>query len=1197
MSWRRSLLVAALIASACGGPSTSTTPPGATVVSTTSTTSTTPPGTTVAEVTEPTSTTAAETTTTTTSTTTTSTTTTTTTQPPPEPRSLADGIVKVEGLLREPTVRHDRDTIPRLELITIEPEDEGSYVTVSGANGAVPYGVQDAAREVFRVLVRNIEWGNLDCVDRREDGSFTARVEAPPGSTLYVMAANWGPCNTADPGAASVLSLPRAESVARGSFTTHGLVRGGSPARWTASGTVIGPDIDLRLEFPDSPPDGCQFPGVRLYRLFDGAGEYVTQVNLNVHGPVLTPTGLPIETDGGIHGYYEEVEFDDVPRCLDGAVDLTFSVDPDSLEPGWYLPRLAFADWWGETTEGFGVPCPKVEPNPVDFECNTGYGFLPMLDIGEAETPRIPATLLNQAVSWGAAGILGVAARQDEGRFALGSRRAAQAPFILSPRDPLSGRSLHYTLEPYLPTVGYTGFAGRLPEPLFSLDPDDPGWVSISLTTPDGDTRVLADGAPVQMFVSSGDGDGYPAGTSFAGPSHTVGLTTFGGDLDVAFDQYGHHTVQVDGTLLSSRGDEFVVEGTYDIWVAEPLDLSLGVFEGTPLEVGDIFNPTVVVEPGVPAEITIEVSHYVDGDQEQLQVHSVSGTANGYGYFASSGAWQPTEHGEYRVDVRASYVDPVDGTLWMGARSSASIVATPDTPVTAHGERNKDFLDPEAGQVPRIWYFFRSFDPECPPASGDCEGGGVYPFFTGDVMWLTDVRPLGPTITVDVPAGILESVAPELESHEKCFAGGCISFDDERVLVPATEVGEGAHFRPDDVTSWAYWYSSSIRADVSVFHAATAFRSEHNGWYGTDTYNCQIGLPCYGALAGIAIERDDGNSVHEDFSGDEEGDVKLMFGGAVLRTAEEQHFVPYASFAVLIEGGNFEDGVLVSGDEKGDRVCPPYQGAAGGLGTCGPILTHRGREVDLFITPTGTRPGSVLEPGDLFTFSGQAWPTLDVAVDVTLTTPSGVVHEFTDRASVVGYTDPAGTFLVEEPGVYEVHVSAIQDLPVPSTGLAPDPVFIADGRTTMDVYGYEHPLSAVLGTQDSTYRFFVVEGRADEVIQVDVDSEVKPSTFSPTLSVGQISFSYPLPDGVADAHVSLTAPGLVLVDEVVSAVDGSVEVAITQQELDEAGFTQIRLGADTLQLSIAYETADGWEAQILNQRGFSPLGGRVAEAG
>ncbi|MDP7599630.1 MAG: hypothetical protein QGH55_07590 [Acidimicrobiales bacterium] len=79
--------------------------------------------------------------------------------------------------------------------------------------------------------------------------------------------------------------------------------------------------------------------------------------------------------------------------------------------------------------------------------------------------------------------------------------------------------------------------------------------------------------------------------------------------------------------------------------------------------------------------------------------------------------------------------------------------------------------------------------------------------------------------------------------------------------------------------------------------------------------------------------------------------------------------------------------------------------------------------------------------------------------------------------------------------------------------------------------------------------------------------------------------------------MSLTAPGLVLVDEVVSAIDGSIEVSIIQEELDEAGFTQIILGADTLQLSIAYETADGWEAQILNQRGFSPLGGRASSQG
>jgi hypothetical protein len=54
---------------------------------------------------------------------------------------------------------------------------------------------------------------------------------------------------------------------------------------------------------------------------------------------------------------------------------------------------------------------------------------------------------------------------------------------------------------------------------------------------------------------------------------------------------------------------------------------------------------------------------------------------------------------------------------------------------------------------------------------------------------------------------------------------------------------------------------------------------------------------------------------------------------------------------------------------------------------------------------------------------------------------------------------------------------------------------------------------------------------------------------------------------------------------------------VVRDDLYDAGFTQIILGSDTLQLSVAYETPDGWEAQILNQRGFSALGGQVVGSG
>ena len=105
------------------------------------------------------------------------------------------------------------------------------------------------------------------------------------------------------------------------------------------------------------------------------------------------------------------------------------------------------------------------------------------------------------------------------------------------------------------------------------------------------------------------------------------------------------HTVSLAGTLLTLWGQELLVQGTYDIWVAEPLDLSLGTFEGTPLEVGDEWSPVVVIEPGLPADVTISVEHYVDGDSTKKQSFRTSGKANRFGYFVAAETWTPERHG------------------------------------------------------------------------------------------------------------------------------------------------------------------------------------------------------------------------------------------------------------------------------------------------------------------------------------------------------------------------------------------------------------------------------------------------------------------------------------------------------------------------------------------------------------------------
>ena len=1111
--------------------------------------------------------------------------------------SLAAGITAFDPLKRSPAEQvNDRDVVPLARLITISPPDESGMVAVSGAPGSVPLGQPQRPWDAVAVIA--IEWGTQDCVDRRSDGSFDALLEAPAGSTLYAIPIERGHCvgQGIQTGPAAILAVPGEVGIPAAPGGFHALGRAGSALKWSATGSLQEPG-GVEFLVHQAPGDECLVPRIYLYRLFDAEGGYVTQVNVNVHGPVLTPTGLPIESNEGVNGFYEVLEFVDAPDCLRSDQRLTPASLPESLETGWYMPRVMFGlrhpDNWDDLDSLDNTP----PGGGLDFEGNTGFGYLPMFSVDTSAVPRLPATLLNEAPSWGAAGIRGVVAKEDANRFALGSRRAFAGPFIASPTDPLSGQSVHYTLEPYLPTVGYTGFAAPMPEPLFRLDTDDPGRFSISLTTPDGVTKNLAQDTNVEMFVASAWFAGYPVELPFSGPSHTVGLTTNLDALDMEFEQFGLHKVRLDGTLHSSRGDEFAVEGSYDIWVAEPLDLSLGVFEGTPLEVGDAWNPTVIVEPGVPAGIKIEISHYPDGDSDRLEKHTINGTANRFGYFASDQAWRPTEHGEYRVDVTASYLDPIDGTLWMGSRSSASIVATPDTPLVAHGKRNSQLAGLAEDLVLRTWFFNRSFEPLC--GEEGCEEmpeeqGIDYPFFTGDVVWLVDQRPIQPIITIDGPSNVLQNVAPQLEPENYCFPHGCVEAPDTHLVRSTIEGGHGTHQRPDNVDSWAYWYSTSIRPDISVFSAvAEALGGEHIHWYGHDTYSCQIGLTCRDNY----FMPPQGGRRGAGSKGDEEGDVKLLFGGAVLKTANEQHFVPYASMAVIIgEATQTESGRWIFGDDKGGRICPPYQGAAGGVGTCGPLLTHRGRPVDLFITPTGTRPGNVLEPGDLFTFSGQTWPTLDVAVEVTVTGPDENVRQFTNRANGVGYIDSEGmSFIVEESGVYEVHVSAIQDRPVPSTGLAPDPPLVADGHTTMEIYGYEDPLSAVLGSLDSTFRFYVV----DEIGNSPIGSHTSvnygdPDGFSiygwPGSYVEKITFDYELPSGAIGGHYSLTAPGL-LIDEGPLPDSGLLVVEVDQGDLYDLGFTEIILGADTLQLSIAYETSDGWEAQVLNQRGFSPLGG------
>ena len=1111
----------------------------------------------------------------------------------PSLASLAGSITDLSERWIDPNNMHnytyqDRDEVPLASRITVSAPDGTGNISITGAPGTIPIMAASTGKDWLRVV--SIDWGEETCVQYGPDGSFSTQLPAGPGTTIMLGATNLGSCQGQwiEATAAAIFRVPEGVD-----HRTSSVPFSISSKNWSALGELDGKSPYIKIIRTDDSGQACLLPRLHVYRLFDEEGEYAGQVNLNVHGPPMTPSGLPIETDQGEAGYWALVKLA-IPgkavaeQCLQSEARYELQGWTSSLSVGWYRPRLVFYVLEPDGSESISS---SMESRIDGIETNTGIGYLPLVDVGNAQTPRIPATLLNESPSWGSGGIRGIVAREDEDRFALGSRRAAQGPFIASPRDPLSGRHVAYLLEPFFPTLAYTGFVKLQPQiPLLPLDESAPGEISVSLTGPDGQVTVLANEAPLtQSFISGSDFNSYPVPLSFAGPGRTYGVTTGLESLEVAFDGYGLHTVSLKGELQTAWGQELSVNGTYDIWVAEPLDLSLGTFEGTPLEVGDEWSPVVVVEPGVPADIGIVIEHFADGDPSKKQTFKTSGKANRFGYFVADESWRPDLHGEYIVRVTASYTDPVDGTLWMGTRSGASIVATPDTSLIAHGERNGRLANIAGDNTLRTWFFTRTFDPACGEAACDEIGNpdarsvGNYPYFRGDVAWLADMSPIGPSITLEDPKRILDTAAPQVANNFTwCSATYCVDATDMKKMSTHTTDGSGGHHRPDAIDSKAYWYTSTIRPDISVHHTVSEVHSAHNHWYGHDTYNCQIGLTCYGAWNSDELGGREG---------DEEGDIKLFFGGAVVKNGSVRLFVPYASMGVIVpEAIKDKSGSYTLTDPKGNRICPPYQGATGGLATCGPLLTIEGREVDLFVTPTGTRPGSVLEVGDTFVFTGQAWPTLDVGVEVTVTSPSGAVHSYSDRANTVGYIDGKGkSFTVTETGVYKVHVALTQDRPVPSTGLAPDPPLVADGQTILSEYGYSAPLSAILGTIDSEYHFFVAEPWYD----ITVDTEI-------TLGWGglpvprSVAVTFHLPDGVESRRLTVTVPGLLIRDVEVVGSASVVTVELSQDELYAQGYTNVVLGADSMEITLVGKLEGEWFAKALNLRGVSPLGGSPA---
>jgi hypothetical protein len=439
----------------------------------------------------------------------------------------------------------------------------------------------------------------------------------------------------------------------------------------------------------------------------------------------LTPTGLPVQ---GSQRATLPVPgtFSFTPLAFAGGhaikTELTFVGQiPADAPAGTYRPfiTLTFSDTPDDDT---WLAAYVTDQYTFSYE----EAPLPPLKVGDAAPAQLQWQLLMDDF---VQGTRGTGAREDVGDFGVASEIVTQgAPFYVPPFHAHTGEPIDYRLEPHLPMISFSD--RRMPAP--PLIPFDlpGGEICVTVQEPNQSSNNLGCAPFAQSFnrtKTTDSGNDLNSGTVQLDDVYS--LTSGAEQFTINFSQYGHYIINMTGDVPDLWGNTYTGGGTYDVWVAEPLDIAPGVLPGTPLAVNQPFNPTMQFYPRVPAEVTLTITHYPESDPAQKEIHTRTGTANAFGYFDGAGApIALADPGEYRVDVTAVYTAP-NGTLYMGTMTWGSIVMTPDgqADLVAHGRRGLDNLE----YIPNNW-FVASRDLIIPP---NTVAHALNPYFNGDILW------------------------------------------------------------------------------------------------------------------------------------------------------------------------------------------------------------------------------------------------------------------------------------------------------------------------------------------------------------------------------------------------------------------------------------------------------------------------------
>jgi hypothetical protein len=1017
---------------------------------------------------------------------------------------------------------------PRAALISVSAADDFGMATVTGAPGAVDPRAT--------VLVANSYTAQLNFANAAADGSFSARMFAPPGSAILVKHDNPGGyldgiyANNnggieAVPG--TLIDVPYAPgtfaaigmidyfgrlSVNQTAFAKVAAEGTGDSGQWHFTGAFDpaawkpGQPVEVRGTLNvfcrdiTAATDASKIifrPHIELEKLFDADGNERTNDNI-YRSTIMTPTGFPIERRILQFNLGGQIELSSVTVTAGRirAEALIRANIPNSVLPGIYRPVLDIrAD---------NFPPSALHHDIFPAMGNTfGRPSLPLVRIGSVKPPRIFWMLGANDFS---NGVRGTVALEDRGKFQLASHVITSTDFFLLP-------PATYRLEPFAPLLSDSHDNGTLavatPFPLKFPS----GTLSVSVRKPDGTVDNLGS-APFRQSVSrspvSRNNQLLSGSTNHV--TDLYRLTTLDPKFDYPFTQHGRYVVTMTGSIEDVRGNAYAGGGTYEVFIGKTLDLETGVIAGTPFTIGSAVTPSLTIQPPVPADVEVRFRLLGNSAPANALERTIRGHANRFGVFHAAPivADRP---GEYRVDVVATYTDAA-GRFWGGAVSWGSVVETPGTGVVTHGRRGFDAVD----HIQDQWLFVRE-----KRAGGDHL---MFPFHHGDVMWMQKDDP-----AADIPKITIQdngAIADRIRQRGGCFCEFPAVAD--RMTAGETPlysfVGAGGN-DPENIEQWGYFYAFAERPGVHVREFVGEDQSGTGYWRFNDRYQFQLSTG---------------------LNGDLPNDFKFQFGGAVYRDPNVNLFYygAYSSLFVLLP---FQD-VL------GGRIFPPFQGNGGGP-TGGPLFRLKGRDIELFFHPTGIRPGTILVQGDTASFAGYSAPTLPSKISIDVTAPSGRVRTIKGQANKVGWFYDSGyDFAVDEPGVWKAKVKILFDGVLPSTSgqvIAP------------------FPSGDVLGSREGEFYFYVVRGDAAPLTLAGLPPFVRPAE-------EQVRLFVTPPPGLTDVLLTYTTtmPGFVLEEGTTGVMAYTYDAARLAQDfpnldlVDGDGFA----GADTITISLLLSGTD-----------------------